>query len=393
LNSTAEWTPHNREVRGHWGLDYTGILVNHGSYSATPLSVLAAQDDWRRRMEARPTQFMLRTLPQALRDAANAVGTAVGARGEDIVLIDNGTAGLNAVLQSFPLRAGDEILVTSQTYGALLFATGHAADRAGAELVQAQLPFPEASADAIVAAIVATLSPRTRLAIIDHIASPSGFVLPVQRIAAALHAHGVAILVDGAHAPGQVPLDIAALGVDYYVGNGHKWWMAPKGAAFLWVAPHRQEGLRPANISWGYGSGFRAEFEHAGTRDWSAALCLPDAIAFHRQLGGDALMRANAALAHDAAMRLATRLGTRAVALPDLQAAMTLVELPDVDGIGVDGAVKLRESWLEQGCDVPVIPLADTLWLRLSAQAYNLAEDYDRLGDLVEASLRRSAAA
>ena len=393
MNSTAEWTAHSREVRGHWGLDYTGILVNHGSYSATPRSVLAAQDEWRRRMEARPTQFMLRTLPQALRAAADAVAEAVGARSEDIVLIDNGTAGLNAVLQSFPLKAGDEILVTSQTYGALLFAAGHAARRAGAELVQAQLPFPAASADAIVAAIVAMLSPRTRLAVIDHIASPSGFVLPVAHIAAALQAHGVAILVDGAHAPGQVPLDIAALGVDYYVGNGHKWWMAPKGAAFLWAAPHRQDDLRPANISWGYGSGFRAEFEHAGTRDWSAALCLPDAIAFHRQLGGDALMRANAALARDAAMRLATRLGTRAVALPDLQAAMTLVELPGADGLGVDGALRLREAWLEQGCDVPIIPLADTLWLRLSAQAYNLAEDYDRLGDLVEASLRRSAAA
>jgi isopenicillin-N epimerase len=166
--------------------------------------------------------------------------------------------------------------------------------------------------------------------------------------------------------------------------------MGAKGAGFLWAAPDRQQELHPTIISWGYGEGFTAEFDWTGTRDWSAALVLPDAIAFHARLGGEALMAANATLAHDAAQRLAARFGTALPAPADLHAAMTLVQLPFGEPASQERADALRGMFLELGCDVPVTPLAGHLWLRLSAAAYNLPSDFDRLGDLVDMVRQRS---
>jgi isopenicillin-N epimerase len=201
----------------------------------------------------------------------------------------------------------------------------------------------------------------------------------------------VPVLVDGAHGPGQVPIDLSALGADYYVGNGHKWWMGAKGAGFLWAAPQHQAGLHPTIISHGYGSGFLAEFDWTGTRDWSAALVLPDAIAFHARLGGTALMEANRAVARAAAEKLADRFGTRTANPPELEGAMSLVELP-VNGEATDErAWALRGMFYELGCDIPIMALANTIWLRLSAQAYNLASDFNRLGDLVDMIRQRTA--
>lgn len=374
---------HTPGIRSLWGLDYTGLIVNHGSYGATPLDVLARQDAWRARMEAAPTLFMQRELPAAIRASAAAVAAAIGARGEDIALVDNATAAVNAVLASLRFAAGDEILLNAHVYGAVHRAASHVAARSGATVVLADMPFPETTADAIVAAYAAALTPRTRLAIVDHVTSGSALVFPLARLVAMLKDAGVSVLVDGAHAPGQVPLDVVALGADYYTGNGHKWWMGAKGSAFLWAAPERQAELHPNIISWGYGTGFTAEFDWTGTRDWSAALVLPDAIAFHTRLGGEALMAANAALARDAAARLAARWGTR-VHAPELHAAMTLVALPFPGDATPERALALRQELLALDCDLPVAALGGALWARLSAQAYNLPADYDRLGDLID---------
>ncbi|MEP7239732.1 MAG: aminotransferase class V-fold PLP-dependent enzyme [Devosia sp.] len=363
-------------------------MVNHGSYGATTLEVLERQDRWRARMEAAPTLFMQRVLPAALREAASAVAREIGGRGEDVVLVDNATAAVNAVLASFPFAAGDEILLHEHIYGAVLRTANHVASRTGARVVVARLPFPDTTADGLLHAFADAVTPRTRLAIVDHITSGSALVFPVARIVAALRAAGVAVLVDGAHAPGQVPVDIAAIGADWYVGNGHKWWMGPKGAGFLWAAPERQAELHPTIISWGYGEGFTAEFDWTGTRDWSAALVLPDAIDVHTRLGGEALMSANARLAASAASMLARRWGTTAHA-PELHAAMSLVELPLTGAMTEERADQLRGELLALDCDVPVVALGDRLWLRLSAQAYNLPEDYERVGDLVGMLLQR----
>jgi len=349
------------------------------------------QSEWRRQMEAAPTHFMATVLPSALRRSAAAIGAAIGASAGDIALVDNATAAANAILGSIAFLPGDEIVVHSHIYGAVLKTARHIAARTGAVLVTAELPFPDPTEEGIVAAFAAALTPRTRLAIVDHITSPSALVLPLVALVDLCRAAKVPVLVDGAHGPGQVPLDLAALGADYYVGNGHKWWMGPKGAGFLWAAPARQADLPPTIISHGYGSGFLAEFDWTGTRDWSAALALPDAIAFHARLGGTALMAANAALAASAASDLARRFRTRLAAPPSMHAAMTLVALPFSGPATEQRALALRAEFLALGCDVPVTALGGTLWLRLSAQAYNLPSDFERLGDLVDMIGQRQA--
>jgi isopenicillin-N epimerase len=376
-------------ARELWGLDYRDLIVNHGSYGATPLEVLARQNEWRRRMEASPTLFMNRDLPGAIRTAATAVGAAIGARGEDIVLVDNATAAINAVLGSWQFQPGDEILIHAHTYGAVLRTANHIASRSGARVVTVDLPFPDTTDDGLVAAFANALTPRTRIAILDHITSGSALVFPLERLIATCSEAGVAVLVDGAHGPGQVPVDVSALGADYYVGTGHKWWMGAKGAGFLWTAPARQADLHPTIISWGYGTGYTAEFDWTGTRDWSAALVLPDAIDFHGRLGGPALMEANTRLAGDAAAMLAARWGTR-VAAPDLHAAMSLVELPFTGEATLERALAIRTELFDLKCDVPVNALGGRLWVRLSAQAYNLPSDYERLGDLVDMIRQRA---
>ena len=382
-------SPHTPEIRSLWGIDHSRLVVNHGSYGATPLEVMAKQDEWRRRMETGTTLFMQRALPPAIRAAAEAVAAAVGARGDDIALVDNATAATNAILASIPLQPGDEILVNDHSYGAAVKTARHIASRTGAVLVTAPLPFPDPTPEALVAAHLSGVTPRTRIAIVDHIASVSALVMPLAEIVAAYRSAGVPVLVDGAHGPGQVPLDLGTLGADYYVGNGHKWWMGAKGAGFLWAAPDRQAELHPTIISHGYGSGFLAEFDWTGTRDWSAALVLPDAIAFHQRLGGLALMEANRELARGSAEKLAARFGTRTASPAGLEAAMSLVELPF--GPAAPGrAIAIRDMFYDLGSDAQVTEVGGSIWLRLSAQAYNLASDYDRLGDLVDMIRQRT---
>jgi isopenicillin-N epimerase len=374
-------------IRHEWTLDWNKLTVNHGSYGATPRVVLEAQQAWRDKLEQQPTLFMRRILPGALRASAEALGRFVGADGRDIAFVDNATTGCNAVLRSLALAPGDEILVLSHVYGAVRNTARYVAERSGARLVEAEISFPNPDPGAIVANVAAALSERTRIAVIDHISSHSALVLPLAEIIAVCRKAGVPILVDGAHAPGQVDLDHAALGADWYTGNCHKWLLAPKGCAFLFARRDRQDGLHPVTISHGYGQGFAAEFDWTGTRDPSAYLSVDAAIAFHNRLGGPALRARNAALARRAAEIVAQHLGTDLGAPPALCAAMALVRLPPLSGPATpDDALRLRGRILEVGCDAPLFCLAGSLWLRVSAQAYNQEADYERLAALVAAA-------
>lgn len=370
-------------LRGLWSLDYGRLNVNHGSFGGTPRAVLAEQARWRDRMEAGTTYFMADELPAALRSAAGVLAGHVGARADDLVFVDNATAGINAILASLDLQPGDEILLHSHIYGAVLKTAQHAAARSGAVITSAELPFPYPMSGSIVEAFAAAITPRTRIAVVDHITSPSALILPLPELAALFRDAGVQLLVDGAHGPGNVPLDLAKLGADYYVGNCHKWLMSPKGAGFLWAGPQHQPRLHPTTISHGYGSGFAAEFDWTGTRDFSAALAVPAAIAFHNELGGAALMRANRELAWEAAQVLARRWRMPIAASPEFFAAMTLVRTPlpcpETDAYGDALRARLRAL----GADSPLIRLDGGLWIRLSAQAYNRIEDYEKLAELV----------
>lgn len=374
-------------IRGEWLLDWSKLTVNHGAYGATPKTVLAAQDAWRREMESQPSLFMRSVLPPALRLAADALADFLGAKGEDLVFVDNATSGCNAVLRSLDFAPGDEILILSHAYGAVRNTVAYLAERSGARIVEAPIVFPQPSAAQIVAAVAAAITPRTRIAVLDHITSSSALLLPMAELIAACHAAGVPVLVDGAHAPGQIALDLQGLDADWYVGNCHKWLMAPKGCAFLWTRPDHQAAIHPLTISHGFGGGYLAEFDWTGTRDPSAFLAVTAALAFHQDLGGAALRARNADLAGRGGEILATALGTEAGSGPELARAMRLVRLPVRFEASAEAALAIRRRFEARGCDAPVSALAGGLWLRLSAQAYNEEADYERLAVLVRAAL------
>ena len=289
---------------GEWPLEPDTTYLNHGTVGVTPRRVLAAQQAIRDDIERQPSRFLLRELTEIvvgvsragqprLRQAAAAVAEFLGARPHDLVFVDNATSGANAVLRSFPFRPGDEILMSDLAYGGIRHAAVFAARQSGATVRTAVTPYPVRSQADLIDTFTDAVGPQTRLAIVDHIASQSALVLPVAEIAAALRARGVAVLVDGAHAPGAIPLDIPSLDVDWYVANLHKWMWVPRSSGILWASPERQRDLHPPVISWGLDQGFTAEFDLPGTRDPSAHLAAPAAIALMREWDVEAVQSHN----------------------------------------------------------------------------------------------------
>jgi isopenicillin-N epimerase len=327
-------------------------------------------------------------LPDALRRAADRLGRFIGADGKDIAFMENATTACNAVLRSLRLAPDDEIVVLSHGYGAVRNTVRYVCERAAARIVEAQVPFPHPEPDAVIAKIEAALTPRTKLAVVDHITSGSALVLPLARIIASCHAAGVPVLVDGAHGPAQAPLDMRALAADWYAGNCHKWLCAPKGSAFLYARSDRQDDLHPVTISHGFGKGYLEEFDWTGTRDPSAWLATSVAIDFHVRLGGEALMARNIALAAEATSLLARRLNTESGANGAMAGCMGVVRLPLAGAATAERSADLRARLLAAGTDAPTHVQADAIWLRLSAAAYNDTEDYERLAEIVARVLR-----
>lgn len=391
--------PYGRALLPLWPLDPAITYLNHGTVGATPRAVLAAQAALRDEIERQPARFLLRELTpigrpdevpdralpggprERLRAAAAAIAPWFGVQGDDLVFVDNATAGANAVLASFPLQPGDEVLVTNRTYGAVARAAAHHAARAGASVVTATLPFPVSHEDELVDVLADALTPRTRLAVLDHVSPETALVMPLARMAATCRARGIAVLADGAHAPGAIPVDIPALGVDFYTANLHKWAFSPRSAGVLWAAPAERAGLHPPVISWGSGGGWIAEFDWVGTRDPTPFLCAPDGFRFiDEALGGrEALWARNHGLAWDTAERL-----TRAWRLPwatprAMVGSMVTLPLPPALGRGFDAAMALK-TWLlaSRRIEAQILALDDVLHWRFSAQAYNDAADVER---------------
>jgi len=390
-----------RSFLEHFLLDPSNTYLNHGTVGATPRVVLDAQHAWQRRMEAQPAAFLFRELMRLtpsepgqprplLRQAADAVGEFVGARGDDLVFIDNASTGINAVLRSVALAPGDEIVVLDQAYGAVVKAAEFVARAAGARVVVAPTPFPVASDNietAFAGAIERVLTPRTRLAVIDHISSETALTLPVAAMIARCRERGVPVLVDGAHAPGAIALDVASLGADWYVGNLHKWAFAPRACAFLWAAPTRQHTLHPTVISWGLGAGLAPEFDWTGTRDPSPALTAPAGIGFMRDvLGLDAMRRWNHELVWRMAHALAARWGQPFTTPESMVGCMASVALPDRVNAAGESAGQSLKDWLFQAHRIETQPMAirGRLHLRLAAQVYNDESDFERLADAVD---------
>jgi isopenicillin-N epimerase len=371
--------PYGRHMLYRWQLERGWLFLNHGSMGATPRTVLGAQHQWRKRMERQPDRFMTKELPAALRAAAGELAEFMGTAGDNLVFVENTSAAINAVLRSRRWEKGDEMLVTNHGYRGVRQAAEFVARQSGAILAEARVPFPLASADEVVAAVEAELRPGTRLAILDHVASPTALVFPVERLVQSCHARGVAVLIDGAHAPGMLPLDLDRLGADYYAGNCYKWLFAPKGCGFLWARPERQAELHAPVISWSAPDGYPARFDWAGARDPSPWLAVPAAIAFWRRLGGEALQRHNCGLVREAAQLLLGAWGMEPPAPSGMLGAMATLPLPGRWSGTRPEAETLHDELAAQGIEAQITAFADRLWVRLSAQAYNVLDDYEVL--------------
>ena len=372
-------------------LDREIVFLNHGSFGACPRAVLAAQSRLRERIEREPVTFFVRDLEGLLDEARAALGRFVGARADDLAFVANATTGVNAVLRSLRWEAGDELLTTDHAYNACKNALDFVAAGRGARVVVAPLPFPVTSPDEVVAAVMARVTRRTRLALLDHITSPTGLVLPIADLVSALAARGVDTLVDGAHAPGMVPLALDALGAAYYTGNCHKWMCAPKGAAFLHVRADRQAAIRPTVISHGANSPrvdrprFRVEFDWTGTGDPTPFLCVPEAIGEVGSWlpgGWPEIMERNRALALAARDILAASLGVAAPSPASMIGTLVALPLPDGDGRPLPSPLyldPLQERLLaDYSIEVPIVPWPSPprRLVRVSAQLYNDERHY-----------------
>ncbi len=383
-----------RRVRHLWALEPESIYLNHGTVGATPRRVLEAQQAIRDQIECHPSRFMLRELSAIrfgvhtrpiprLREAAIEVAAFVGAEPSDLVFADNATTAANAVLRSLPLERGDEIVIGDHAYGAVARAAQYVTRERGATIRVVELPWPPRPA-AIVEAFEAALTPRTRLAIIDHVTSESALILPVAEVAVRCHARGVPVLVDGAHAPGALALDVPALGVDWYAANLHKWAWAPRSSGFLWARRERQTGLHPAVISWGLDQGFTVEFDWVGTRDPSPWLAAPAAIAYLRELGEAEVRAYDHALAWEGARWLAGSWGTEFDVPETMIGTMATLALPAILGSAREDADRVRDALLfERHIEVQVHAWRGRLWARISGQIYNDFEDVERLAAAV----------
>lgn len=369
-----------KAARHLFGLAEDIAHLNHGSFGATPREILTAQRAYQDEMEREPSGFMQTRFPALIRRAASVLASYVNANADEIALVENATAGVNAIIGSLTFAPGDEILITNQTYGAVRNTVAHACARTRASLVTVDLPFPDPDDGAIIAAFTNGLSKRTKLVIIDHVTSPTALILPVAKLAVEARKTNSRILVDGAHAPGMVPLDLADIDCDHYTGNCHKWLCAPKGAGFLWSNRAFLAETHPSVISHGHDQGYVAEFDWTGTRDASAQFVLHETMAFLNRLGADDIKAHNHALALTAAEALASTWKTRVGASRAFTGSMAMVELPIRGSATPEGGLAIRETLLQTfKVQVPINALDNRYWARISAQIYNELEDYERL--------------
>ncbi len=371
------------DLRSEFLLRPDVVFLNHGSFGACPRPVFDEYQRLQRELEAEPVDFLhtARTLPGRLAAARAELAAFVGAQRDDLVFVPNATWGGNVVARSLRLSPGDEVLTTDHEYGAMERTWTFACEKAGASLVRSRLPLPLGEPQAAVDAVWRGVGSRTRVLVISHITSPTALVLPVAELVRRAREQDILTFIDGAHAPGQVPLDLDALGADFYTGNCHKWLLSPKGAGFLHVRRDRQDMIEPLAVSWGWRadqpgpSRFVDEHDWTGTRDPSACLSVPAALAFRREHDWDRVMAGCRDLTREARRLLLAATGQTAPCPEEpWLAQMAAVPLPAVDPVRLGTALRERHR-----IEVPVTMHDGKPWLRVSLQAYNSLRDIEML--------------
>jgi isopenicillin-N epimerase len=378
-----------QQYHAHWSLRPGTTYLNHGSFGPPPRNVREARLKWQQALDEQPMDFFVRLYEPAWFEARNRLAQFVGADPANLIFVDNATVGMNVVADSFPLSAGDEVLLTDHEYGAVRRTWTRACERSGAALREVELPTPMFDEAEVVAAIVAALTPQTRVLVVSHITSPTAITLPVAAICRAMRERGVAVCIDGPHAIAQLPLNLETLGCDFYTASCHKWLSAPFGSGFLWVAPQQQSHIRPGTMSWGRllprrPETWSDEFIWSGTRDPSAWLAAPAAIELLETIGLERFRSQTHALAQYARHQLTELFGTTPFAADDPQwyTSMAHVPLPG-------GAFETlqQQLWQQYGIETPVVHWKDRWFIRVSCHLYNEPEHIDRLTHALETLL------
>ena len=374
------------DLRAEFLLDPEVTFLNHGSFGACPREIMVRYQEWQRELERQPVLFLARRLETLLADARAALGVYVGADPDDLVFVPNATAGVNVAARAVGLRAGDEVLTTDLEYGGLDLMWRHLCAQSGATYVRTPLELPLSSNDEIVEAVWAGVSTRTRVLFLSHHTSATALTLPVAELCGRARDAGIRTIVDGAHVPGHLPLDLRALGADYYAASCHKWLCAPKGAGFLHVRRELQQDVHPLVISWGYKGDdppFATRHEWQGTRDPSAYLTVPAAIEWQQRHDWDSVRER----CHGLARRAQLELGLEAL-VPDtrhdLFGQMVALRLPE------EAPDDLKERLYDDfRIEIPVSERNGTRLIRASFQGYNDAGDLERLKGALSELLAR----
>ncbi len=369
-------------------------FLNHGSFGACPKQVLEFQQKLRSQLEHEPLRFFGREWEPLLDDARIKLAAFVGADVQDLVFVPNATTGVNSVLRSLTFSPEDEILTTNHEYNACRNALDFIASRTGARVVVAKIPFPIDSPQQVIAAVIERVSPKTRLALLDHVTSQTGLIFPIQELVRELQQRGVDTLVDGAHAPGMISLDLREIGATYYTGNCHKWLCAPKGTAFLYVRRDKQLEIRPLTISHGTNSPrtdksrFQLEFDWTGTDDPTAYMSVPEAIAFMGSLlpgGWTELRQQNHQLVLQGRRLLCEALEVQPPCPEEMIGSMAVVPLPAI--LENRDFMSIHDELFDKfGIQVQVMPWQEKprLLVRISAQIYNTLEQYEYLARVLK---------
>ncbi|MBU1334136.1 MAG: aminotransferase class V-fold PLP-dependent enzyme [Alphaproteobacteria bacterium] len=365
------------------------VFLNHGSFGACPRPVFAAYQNWQLELERQPVEFLGRNLTETMRQPRIALAAELGTVPENIVGLTNATLGLNIVAQSLDLKPGDQILTTDHEYSALEKTWAYVARRTGAEIVVVKIPMPLTTEAQFTDTVIAGMTDRTRVLFLSHITSPTALLFPIDRSIAEARKRGIWSVIDGAHTPGHIKLELDALGADFYSGNCHKWMMAPKGSAFLHARPEVQGLINPLVISHGWtanskepgakgafgNSPFIDELEMQGTRDPAPWLTVPAALAYRRDNDWPSVQAHCHALAQDTARRLGELTGLAPLSAPEFCAPqMVAMPVPDCDVDAIKDALLDKYS-----IEIPVFRWQDTCIVRLSVQGYNSKPQMDLL--------------
>lgn len=381
------------------------VFLNHGSFGACPRPVFEAYQRFQLELESEPVEFLGRRLTELMRTPREALAAELGAAPENIAAVTNATSGLNIVARSLQLRPGDQILTTDHEYSALEKTWAFVCRQTGAEVVVVKVPLPLVSEADFADAIFAGMTERTRVLFLSHITSPTALLFPITQVVAEARRRGIWSVIDGAHTPGHIPLELDSLGADFYSGNCHKWMMTPKGSAFLYARPEVQGLLDPLVISHGWtaqskepgakgafgNSPFIDEIEVQGTRDPSAWLAMPEAIRFRRDNDWTGVAAHCTALAQDTARRLQELTGLAPLSTPEFSAPqMVAMPIPQCDTAEVHKTLFDRYK-----IEMPVFRWQDTYIARISVQGYNSRPQMDllleALGELLDLGEPRRA--